>query len=165
MKYNTQKVNECAAWVREHGLMDYGGATLRDFCGAMGVDDMTYYSWMRKPEFSEAIKEAREAFRSGLQSRVENSLARLALGYDWVQVTKKYIGGKDGRRLERERTERTMHVSPNVGAAIFLLCNLDPVRWKNRQVQDVQHTGMSINIETSPEGKECIERILAGESD
>ena len=58
-----------------------------------------------------------------------------------------------------------MHVSPNVGAAIFLLCNLDPVRWKNRQVQDVQHTGMSINIETSPEGKECIERILAGEGD
>lgn len=29
----------------------------------------------------------------------------------------------------------------------------------------LEHTGMAINIQTSPEGKECIEKILNGEDD
>ena len=31
-KYNKDMIQSCADWVRENGLIDYGGATLGDFC-------------------------------------------------------------------------------------------------------------------------------------
>ena len=42
-KYNKDMVQACADWVRKNGLIDFGGATLTDFCKAMGIEDQTYY--------------------------------------------------------------------------------------------------------------------------
>ena len=36
-KYSPSKIKECEAWIMEHGLMDYGGAKLKDFLTAMGI--------------------------------------------------------------------------------------------------------------------------------
>ena len=30
-KYNAAKIEECEAWVAAHGLIDYGGAKLKEF--------------------------------------------------------------------------------------------------------------------------------------
>ena len=58
-KYNKDMVQACADWVRKNGLIDFGGATLTDFCKAMGIEDQTYYRWLDKVEFVEAIKKER----------------------------------------------------------------------------------------------------------
>ena len=45
-KYNAAKIEECEAWVAAHGLIDYGGAKLKEFVREMGIDEKTYRLWM-----------------------------------------------------------------------------------------------------------------------
>lgn len=60
-KYNAAKIEECEAWVAAHGLIDYGGAKLKEFVREMGIDEKTYRLWMKgKPQFKEAIERAKE---------------------------------------------------------------------------------------------------------
>lgn len=136
-KYNKQMVQACADWVRENGLIDFGGATLTDFCKAMGIDDMSYYNWMKRAEFSEAIKNAKEAFRESLEKDIVKSLANAAKGYEYYQVTTEYTDVNGKPRIKKQ-VKKNVRVEPNVGAAIFLLTNLAPERWKNRQQQEVK---------------------------
>lgn len=136
-KYNKDMVQACADWVRENGLIDYGGATLRDFCRAMGIDDMSYYNWMKRSEFSEAIKKAKEEFRGTIEKDIVQSLANSAKGYEYTQTTTEYTD-VNGKPSIKKQVKKNIRVEPNVGAAIFLLTNLAPERWKNRQQQEVK---------------------------
>lgn len=159
-KYSKEKIRECAEWVREHGLIDYGGATLKDFCAVMDIDDMTYYSWKKRPEFSEAIKKAKDEFRSRLQVRLEKSLARAAEGYEWEQVTTELENDEKGKPRIKRQTRKNIRVEPNVGAAIFLLTNLDPEKWKNRQDKAVKMSGDAVTVVVrSDEEKDRIEKM------
>lgn len=135
-KYNKDMVQSCADWVRENGLIDYGGATLRDFCRAIGIDDMSYYNWMKRSEFSEAIKKAKEVFRESLEKDIVKSLANAAKGYEYTQTTTEYTD-VNGKPRVKKQVKKNIRVEPNVGAAIFLLTNIAPERWKNRQNQEV----------------------------
>ncbi len=132
MKYNCKLVDECADWVRENGLVDYGGAKLKDFCSHFGIGRETYYRWLKNGTFETAIKKAKEDFMKSLENDVTVSLARAAKGYDYEQVITEY-GNRDDKPYIRKQTKKTMHVEPNVGAAIFLLTNLNPEMWKNKQ--------------------------------
>lgn len=131
-KYNKQMVQACADWVRENGLIDFGGATLTDFCKAIGIDDMSYYNWMKRSEFSEAIKKAKEAFRDGLEKDIVKSLANAAKGYEYTQTTTEYTD-VNGKPSIKKQVKKNIRIEPNVAASIFLLTNLAPERWKNRQ--------------------------------
>ena len=136
-KYNKDMIQACTDWVRENGLIDYGGATLRDFCRAMGIDDMSYYNWMKRSEFSEAIKKAKEEFRGTIEKDIVQSLANSAKGYEYTQTTTEYTD-VNGKPSIKKQVKKNIRVEPNVGAAIFLLTNLAPERWKNRQQQEVK---------------------------
>ena len=131
-KYNKDMIQACTDWVRENGLIDYGGATLRDFCRAMGIDDMSYYNWMKRSEFSEAIKKAKEEFRGTIEKDIVQSLANSAKGYEYTQTTTEYTD-VNGKPSIKKQVKKNIRVEPNVGAAIFLLTNIAPQRWKNRQ--------------------------------
>ncbi|OUP37282.1 hypothetical protein B5F25_00350 [Bacteroides sp. An19] len=135
-KYSKDMVQACADWVRENGLIDHGGATLTDFCRAMGIDDMSYYNWMKRSEFSESIKKAKEAFRESLEKDIVKSLANAAKGYEYTQTTTEYTD-VNGKPRVKKQVKKNIRVEPNVGAAIFLLTNIAPERWKNRQNQEV----------------------------
>lgn len=131
-KYNKDMIQACTDWVRENGLIDYGGATLRDFCRAMGIDDMSYYNWMKRSEFSEAIKKAKEEFRGTIEKDIVQSLANAAKGYEYTQTTTEYTD-VNGKPSIKKQVKKNIRVEPNVGAAIFLLTNIAPQRWKNRK--------------------------------
>lgn len=128
-KYNKNTIIKCANWVREEGLVDFGGAKIKDFCRAMDIDDNTYYDWMRKKEFSDAINEAKEYFRNTLEQRAVHSLIRLVTGY---QDKKKRTEYKDvnGKPKITKQTTEDIPVPPNIKAIIFLLTNLAPDRWQ-----------------------------------
>ena len=129
-------IQACADWVRKNGLIDYGGATLTDFCKAMGIEDQTYYRWLDKVEFVEAIKKAKEAFRSTLENDIVKSLANSAKGYEYEQYTTEYTD-VNGKPKIKKQVKKNIRVEPNVGAAIFLLTNIAPDRWKNKQDSNV----------------------------
>ena len=135
-KYTKDMIKACADWVRENGLIDYGGATLTDFCNAMRIDNKTYYAWMNKTEFSEAIKKAKGSFRDSLEKDIVKSLAKAAKGYEYEQYTTEYTD-VNGKPKIKKQVKKNIRVEPNVGAAIFLLTNIAPERWKNRQNQEV----------------------------
>lgn len=135
-KYSKDMVQACADWVRENGLIDFGGATLTDLCKAMGIDDQTYYRWLEKVEFAEAIKKAKEAFRDSLEKDIVKSLANAARGYEYEQYTTEYTD-VNGKPKIKKQVKKNIRVEPNVGAAIFLLTNIAPDRWKNKQDSNV----------------------------
>ena len=147
-KYNKDMLQACADWVRKNGLIDFGGATLTDFCKAMGIEDQTYYRWLDKVEFVEAIKKAKEAFRSTLENDIVKSLANSAKGYEYEQYTTEYTD-VNGKPKIKKQVKKNIRVEPNVGATIFLLTNIAPDRWKNKQDNNVkiEDEGEPIQIE------------------
>lgn len=139
MKYSKAKIEECANWVRIHGLMYYGGATLKDFCKAMDIEDETYYQWMQKSEFSESLQKAKEDFKATQEERLVESLMQSALGYEASETKTEYISDENGNRRPKKQTVTKKIFAPNTGAAIFLLTNIAPDKWKNKL--NTEHSG------------------------
>lgn len=161
MKYNKVKIQECAAWVRIHGLMEHGGATLKDFCKAMDISADTYFEWMLKPEFSESLQKAKADFKATQEERLVESLMNSALGYEAEEKKTEYVSDENGNRRPKKQTVTKKHVQPNTGAAIFLLTNIAPERWKNKL--NTEHSGevqQGLNIIVQNERqKELINRV------
>lgn len=139
-KYSPKMVTDVEEWIAEHGLMLYGGAKLGDFLKAFKIQDGTYYQWLRKPEFSEAVARARDTFKANLTIDIAQSLADAAKGGEYEKTKERVEYVREGKREKQVRrfvdTEKGFN-PPNVGAAIFLLTNLDPERYQNRQRSDV----------------------------
>lgn len=139
-KYSAAKVAQCEEWVKQHGLMEYGGAMLKEFCEEMDIDNKTYYKWMQvKDEFREAINRAKEHFKSKLTHELTVSLAEAAKGYEREETETEYIPNPNGSNspIIRKMKKKHVHYQPNVAAAIFLLINLDPEHYQNRQRSDM----------------------------
>ncbi|MBR6775432.1 MAG: hypothetical protein IKM23_06960 [Bacteroidales bacterium] len=136
-KYNTAKLKECEEWICIHGLMDHGGALLKEYCAEMGIDEKTHNNWMRKPEYAEIVKCAKETFKSNLTRDLAVSLAEAAKGYDYEETEDIYKTDKSGGKILVRTKTKKVHVHANVGAAIFLLTNLAPEQYQNRQNSNV----------------------------
>ena len=98
-KYNAAKIEECEAWVAAHGLIDYGGAKLKEFVREMGIDEKTYRLWMKgKPQFKEAIERAKEVFKQNLTHDLAISLSKAAKGYEHEETEQEFrIGAAEHR--------------------------------------------------------------------
>ena len=161
MDYSENKIKECVAWVETHGLQDFGGATVVDFCKAMNIDRQTYYNWEKKSAFSAAIENAKKVFRDTQEERLVESLMNSALGYEAEEKKTEYVSDENGNRRPKKQTVTKKHVQPNTGAAIFLLTNIAPERWKNKL--NTEHSGevqQGLNIIVQNERqKELINRV------
>lgn len=139
-KYSKEMVKACADWVRENGLMEYGGASLTDFCAHFHIDNKSYYRWMGFAEFAEQIKKAKDYFKNNLEKELVMSLAKAAKGYEYEQTTTEWTD-VNGKPKIKKQVKKNIRVEPNVGANIFLLTNIAPDRWKNKQDSSVDVTG------------------------
>lgn len=150
MKLSKDKIRECAAWVEENGLYPQRcGASVKLFCEAMDIGFDTYQRWMEKENFANAITHAREVFQQNTVREVSNALVKAAKGVDFTktkqkgraQVVKEY-DPKTGKKIKEYTTEKivtvesyreTVYFPPDVNAAKFILTNMDPENWKNKQ--------------------------------
>ena len=150
MKLSAAKIRECAAWVEVNGLYPQRcGASIRQFCDAMGIAFITYQRWQANENFVTAITHAREVFQQNTVHEVVNALVKAARGVDFVkkkdegrpQVVKEY-DPETGKKIKEYTTEKivtvkslreTVYYPPDVNAAKFLLTNMDPENWKNKQ--------------------------------
>lgn len=158
MKLTPKKIESCAQWVRENGLTDYGGASIEMFCKAHDITKTTYYRWIEDNDFSDAIEKARDEYAENLERDLVVSLAKAAKGYSYTKKKTEYGNGSDNKPIIKKQTIEDVEVSPNVGAAIFLLTNLAPERWKNKIQNDVNadvksenKTELDYNISDIPE--------------
>lgn len=166
MKLTPAKIKECAAWVEQHGLHPQPcGASVGDFCKAMGIGERTAYRWFNLAEVAEALNAARDKFAARIVFEVENALVKAALGLD-AEVTKEKAKAIDdvireydpatGRLVREHKTKKlvTMEATrerryypPDVKAAQFILTNMAAGTW--RQKQDLNlgaQQGTSIEI-------------------
>ena len=108
------------------------GATDKELAGFFGVAESTLNLWKRNhPEFSEALKEGKEA----ADAEVAERLFRRATGYEHKAV-KIVADAKTGAEHQVEYVER---YPPDTTACIFWLKNRRPDLWRDRI--DNTHSG------------------------
>lgn len=162
MKMNAAKIAEAEAWVERNGLHPQPcGATIREFCKAMGITERTWTNWQKNSAFSDAITRAREIFRVTTVREVENALVKAARGVDFTREkteakaekvveydpqtgkkVKEYMGEAKVVKAVRE----TMYYPPNVEAAKFVLINLAGDAWKQKQETTIQAGNAPISL-------------------
>ena len=126
--YNPHIHPHLARWMTRCGLTDEMVA--QEF----GVTRMTIHNWRKRhPEFAEAMIEGKEV----ADAKVEDSLYRRALGYDYQETHEEYSEGEDGKVYGRKVKVVDKHVLPDVQAAIYWLTNRQGDRWKARQQLEV----------------------------
>jgi len=107
------------------------GLTDAEVAEEFRVDIRTVHRWKKShPEFAKALIETKAL----LDSRVELSLYRRALGYRYTEVEVTLEDGEVTKRVEREK-----EVLPDVGAIRLWLINRDAANWRDKQ--DVEHSG------------------------
>lgn len=157
MKYSEEMVKRCAEWVSEYGLIECGGASLISYCAAMDIDTETHRRWLNKAEYAEAIKNARQEFRDRLEKNIVTSMAQAATGYEYEETSTEY-GNAEGKPYIKKKTVTKKRVQANVAAGIFLLTNIAPERWKNKQ--NTEHTGqIDTGITFVVENEEQVDKL------
>ena len=130
------------------------GATIRQFCEAMGISDETWRRWQANVEFVEAITRARAKFKTNVVREVENALIKAATGVDFTQLNEEAkaekvveYDPKTGKKVREyigdlktiKATRKVIYYPPNIEAAKFVLSNMAAEDWKMKQ--EITHQG------------------------
>lgn len=164
MKLSAAKIKEAEKWVEENGLYPQAcGASIKTFCKAMDISFPTYQKWQENFNFLNALTRAREVFKQNAITQVSNALIKAARGVDFTkekseyraQVIKEY-DPKTGKKVKEYLGEKpiqikmmreTYYYPPDVNAAKFVLTNMDPEHWRNKQDTDIT---ASLEMEEPP---------------
>ena len=129
-KYCDEIVQEICSYLRE-------GDTQEAACKKAGIGEETFYGWQReKTEFSEAVKAAKKEFLRNQYKDAVQSLYKRATGYD-VEEPEITYGDKDGKPYIKQKKVRTKHIPADPQALKFLLTNLYPDEWQDRQKNEL----------------------------
>lgn len=164
MKLTKEMVDRAALWVEKNGLYPQPcGASVKMFCEAMGISFPTYQRWEQNVNFMSALSRAREVFRQTSVREVSNALIVAAKGVNFTkekseyhaQVVKEY-DPKTGKKVKEYTTDKgvkvkeyreTFYYPPDVAAAKYVLNNMDPEHWKEKQDTSVS---LDVNTEQPP---------------
>ena len=126
-KYDEKESPRLAGWLARDGKTD------KEIASGLGIAESTINEWKKKyPEFSESLKDNKAV----IDNKVEDSLLKLCLGYDYEKVElEAHVSG--GKEYKKKKTT-TMHVSPDPTSIIFWLSNRKKDAWKrNAAVGDI----------------------------
>lgn len=103
----------------------------------MDISYSTLRTWRdRYPAVSAALKKGKEV----VVYEVENALHKRALGFETEEVTEEIRKDEKGKTVERHVKRVKKQIAPDTGAAIFLLKNLRPDKWRDKQDHAVEST-------------------------
>nr|CAI9750724.1 terminase small subunit [Caudoviricetes sp.] len=162
MKKSASLFQRAEEWISKHGLIEYGGAQLQDFCKELGINDKTYRRWLVEEEdFKQAIERAKEFYKQSLTHELHETLSMVATGYEREETETEYRPNpKDPNKPTiTKMKKKKVFYQPNVGAAIFLITNLDPEHYQNKQNNNVTLKDDTEKEMTIDEINKEIERI------
>ena len=91
MKKSASLFQRAEEWISKHGLIEYGGAQLQDFCKELGINDKTYRRWLVEEEdFKQAIERAKEFYKQSLTHELHETLSMVATGYEREETETEY---------------------------------------------------------------------------
>lgn len=129
-KYCDEIVQEICDYIRD-------GDTQETAYEKAGIGKETFYGWMReKTDFSDAIKAAKKEFLRNQYKDAVQSLYKRATGYD-VEEPEITYGDRDGKPYIKQKKVRTKHIPADPQALKFLLTNLYPDDWQDRQKNEL----------------------------
>lgn len=113
------------------------GSTRQDAAKVGGISRETFYKWFRNnKDFADEVLMAEKFVADNMVPEVKASLFQRATGYVAKEKRTEYGTDKEGRPIVVRQVIVEKPVPPDVAAAIFVLTNLDPENWKNRQTFD-----------------------------
>lgn len=104
------------------------GCTITATCQAAGIAKDTFYQWMKKPDFSDAVQKAQAL---PIKS-VENALLKMASGtFKYIETHEEQIlvGKEKTPAVLKKTIKKTL--APSVAAIVFYLANRHPEEWKD----------------------------------
>ena len=105
----------------------------------------TWCEWKNRfPELSEALEKGRER----IDNLIENSVVRMAMGFEVMERKVERSTMPDGGLIVKETTT-TKYIPPSIGAACFWLQNRRGDRWKDTRRIDVNNV-----VEGGSDGKD-----------
>lgn len=107
------------------------GMTIEQIAPQLGIHWRTFYKWVdRYAEVRAALVES----TGTLLDKVADSLFKRAMGFSYEETKVYGHLADDGRTFVTDRIERTQkYALPDAGAAMSVLTNKDPDKWKLRQ--------------------------------
>lgn len=110
-------------WARD-GLTDKQIAEKK-----IGISERAFSRWKKEyPSIYSALKKGKEP----VDRKVENTLLKRALGYDYEEVVVEITEDEQGRKTTH-RKQITKHALPDVTAQIYWLNNRMPEKWRNKR--------------------------------
>ena len=136
-EYNTAMAKYCDEIVQEICGYIRDGDTQEAAYEKAGIGKETFYGWMReKTDFSDAIRAAKKDFLRNQYKDAVQSLYKRATGYD-VEEPEITYGDKDGKPYIKQKKVRTKHIPADPQALKFLLTNLYPDDWQDKQKNEL----------------------------
>lgn len=120
---------EVFKWAKE-------GRTNKEIYTQLGIGHTSFYDWVKdltKAEFSDAIKQGKDAFKRGRVASLITSAFVRATGYDVQEPSEERAVGRDGTRRTTKELIRTKHIPADPRLLVFLLTNLAPEMFKDVQ--------------------------------
>jgi hypothetical protein len=136
------------------------GTTLADIAGHCGITPRHLSVWRQRfPAVDHAIVQGHLAARAV----VENKLYEMALGlHEWDEVTEVHGMDGDGQEYTQTKTVKK-RVKPSVNAQIFILKNIAPEKWKDKQEikseQELQIIWKEYRQELTPAQRKSIKAL------
>ncbi|QQE74989.1 transposase [Brevibacillus composti] len=105
------------------------GVTIDQICERIGIAPSSWFEYVNKHP---VLKNLIDWSRSVTNSRVENSLLKAAMGYEYEEIKTIVEEDKNGKKRTRiEKVKR--HMPPNPTAIVFWLKNRSPDEWNDRR--------------------------------
>lgn len=123
-------------------LISKDSYTIAEICSLSKINIDTYYDWLKnKPEFSEAINKAKEAYDQLLVREAKKSMMKKIQGYT-VDEAKTVFEPKDKANPEakpriKEQTIIKKHYQPDSVLIMFALTNKASEEFKNKHSTEV----------------------------
>lgn len=123
-------------------LYETQGATVASCCKAVGINERTFYFWLKEnSQLSEIYEKAKEGadvvYWDRLREKAKGSLEKLVDGFK-VKGSRKETGETDKGHFSKD-IETVDEVGPNPTAVIFTLKGLYPEMFTDRQ--KIEHSG------------------------
>lgn len=116
------RLSDIKAWIE-------AGVTVDEICERIGISSSMWFEYVNKHEI---LKNLVDCGRSVTNSRVENSLLKAAMGYEYEEIKTIIEEDKNGKKRTRiEKVKR--HMPPNPAAMMFWLKNRAPNEWNDRR--------------------------------
>lgn len=143
MAKKTGRKGKYEYWITREGLLKIegwarDGLSKEQIAKNIGCSRDTLNEWQKKfSDISDALKRGREV----VVREVENALIKRAKGYDVEETVEEIRFNKETGRNELTVVKRTTkHISPDTGAAAFVLKNMAPDRWADKHEVEVNRS-------------------------